>query len=79
MRERVISIGDNLDTAEENWEVNLGTAALRHGLYIPDTRRRVRRSAQHSFHLGRMVQKIRFGYRKLSPEQAESGEFGRKD
>src|SRR5262249_42599524 len=75
---RVISIGDNLDTAEENWEVNLGTAALRHGLYIPDTRRRVRRSAHYSFHQGRMVQKFRYGYRKLSQEQAASGEFGPK-
>ncbi len=73
---RVISIGDNLDTADEQWEIALGTAALRHGLAIPDTRRRVRRTAQHAFHRGQMVLKYRFGYRKLSREEADSGRFG---
>jgi site-specific DNA recombinase len=69
---RVICIGDNLDTAEEGWEVALGTATLRHGLQIPDTRRRVKRTAHHSFHEGAMVQKVRYGYRKLSEEEAAS-------
>src|SRR4051812_45109500 len=73
---RVICIGDNLDTAEDGWEVALGAAALRHGLYIPDTRRRVRRTAHHSFHKGGMVQKVRFGYRKLTEQEAASGEPG---
>ncbi len=76
---RVICIGDNLDTADENWEISMGAAALRHGLHIPDTRRRVRRTATHSFHKGGMVQKIRFGYRKLTPEEAASAHFGPKD
>lgn len=75
---RVIAPGDNLDTAEDNWEVNLAAAALRHGLHIPDTRRKVLRTADHSFHHGGMVQKVRFGYRKLTPEEADSGEFGPK-
>lgn len=69
---RVIAPGDNLDTWEDNWEVNLGAAALRHGLHIPDTRRRVRRTATQSFHKGGMVQKVRFGYEKLTPEEAKS-------
>ncbi len=76
---RVICIGDNLDTADENWEITMGAAALRHGLHIPDTRRRVRRTATHSFHKGGMVQKIRYGYRKLTPEESASGNFGPKD
>jgi len=76
---RVICVGDNLDTADENWEITMGAAALRHGLHIPDTRRRVRRTATHCFHNGGMVQKIRYGYRKLSPEEAASGAFGPKD
>ena len=76
---RVICIGDNLDTADENWEITMGAAALRHGLHIPDTRRRVRRTATHSFHKGGMVQKIRYGYRKLTPDEAASGHFGPKD
>lgn len=75
---RVICIGDSLDTAEDGWEVTMGTAALRHGLAIPDTRRRVRRTASHSFHRGGMVMKFRFGYRKLSEEEAEAGRFGPK-
>lgn len=78
MGTRVICIGDNLDTADENWEVTMGAAALRHGLYIPDTRRRVRRTATHSFHNGGLVQRVKFGYRKLSAEEAASGEFGPK-
>ncbi len=73
---RVICPGDNLDTSDDNWEVAMGTATLRHGLHIPDTRRRVRRTAIHSFHGGGMVQKVKFGYRKLTVEQAASGEYG---
>jgi len=76
---RVICIGDNLDTADENWEITMGAAALRHGLHIPDTRRRVRRTATYAFHKGGMVQKIRYGYRKLTPEESASGHFGPKD
>ena len=76
MGTRVICIGDNLDTADENWEITMGTAALRHGLHIPDTRRRVRRTATHAFHTGGMVQKVRFGYRKVTKEEAESGHSG---
>ena len=64
-RTRVICIGDNLDTADENWEITMGAASLRHGLHIPDTRRRVRRTATHAFHKGGMVQKVKYGYRKL--------------
>src|SRR5579863_2695829 len=75
---RLISVGDGLDTADENWEVLLGAAALRHGLHIPDTRRRVRRTATHSFHCGGMTMKIKFGYRKLTKEEAASGQFGPK-
>jgi hypothetical protein len=73
---RVICIADNLDTADEHWEVNLSTAAIRHGLFIPDTCRRVRRTATDVFHRGGMVQRVRYGYRKLSREEADSGQFG---
>jgi len=78
MGTRVISIGDNLDTADENWEVTMGAATLRHGLHIPDTRRRVRRTATHAFHKGGMVQRIRYGYRRLTREEAASGDHGPK-
>lgn len=73
---RILCLADNLDTATENWELMLGAAGLRHGLVVSDTRRRVRRTATHSFHGGGMVMKVRFGYRKLTKEEAMSGEFG---
>lgn len=73
---RVICPGDQLDTFEDNWEVTLAAATIRHGLHIPDTRRRVRRTADYSFRHGGMVQKVRYGYRKLSKEEAASGQFG---
>jgi site-specific DNA recombinase len=77
-RTRLIAPGDNLDTGEENWEVALAIAVTRHGLFIPDVRRKVRRTATYSFHLGGMVTKYRFGYRKLSKEEAASGQYGPK-
>ncbi len=73
---RVIALGDGLDTTDPNWEVIMHVAAVRHGLYIPDTRRRVRRTATFSFHRGGMVIKYPPGYRKLSKEEANSGQFG---
>ena len=73
---RLICIADNLDTADENWEIMLGAATLRHGMTVPDVRRRVRRTATHAFHRGGMVLKVKYGYRKLSEEEAASGEFG---
>ncbi|PHR90016.1 MAG: hypothetical protein COA78_35480 [Blastopirellula sp.] len=73
---RLICIADGLDTADDNWEMMLSTAALRHGLYVPDTRRRVKRTATHAFNLGGMVLKCKAGYLKLSREKALTGEFG---
>ncbi|MBA3480193.1 MAG: recombinase family protein [Pirellulales bacterium] len=73
---RLICIADSLDTADDSWETMLGTAALRHGLFVPDTRRRIKRKAKFAFSKGGMVQKVKFGYRKLSREEANSGEFG---
>jgi DNA invertase Pin-like site-specific DNA recombinase len=73
---RLICIADQIDTADENWETMLGTATLRHGLFIPDTRRRIKRTAKYAFHQGGMVQRVRFGYEKLSREQAATGDRG---
>ncbi|MBW3595717.1 MAG: recombinase family protein [Planctomycetes bacterium] len=56
--------------------MNLSTAAIRHGLFVPDTCRRVRQTATEAFYRGGMVQRVRYGYRKLSQEEADSGEFG---
>lgn len=73
---RLIAVADNLDTADPNWETALALAAVRHGFAVPDARRRVSRSAIFSFRKGGNVQRIRFGYRKLTKEEAQSGTFG---
>jgi DNA invertase Pin-like site-specific DNA recombinase len=73
---RVICVADGLDTADENRETMMHAAALRHGLHVPDTRRRVRRTASYAFSRGGMVQKARYGYRKLTAAEAASGRSG---
>jgi hypothetical protein len=73
---RFIAVHDCIDTTEESWEVMMHAAALRHGLEVPTTRRRVRRKATYSFSKGGMVAKIKFGYARLSREEAASGKFG---
>ena len=75
---RVICIGDRIDTAEDGWEVMMHTACLRHGMTVPETKRRVNRKATHAFENGGMVTRVRYGYSKLTKEQADSGEFGPK-
>jgi site-specific DNA recombinase len=75
---RFISLADQIDTADENWEVMMHTAALRHGLAVPDARRRVRSKAAFSFANGGWVQKVKYGYRKLTKDEANRGEFGPK-
>lgn len=73
---RCICFNDGLDTADDTWESVLQLATARHGLHIPDTRKRVRRTATHAFRQGGMVLHAHFGYRKLTAEQTDSGEFG---
>jgi hypothetical protein len=75
---RVIAVGDGFDTANEHWFESLMAAPLRHGMHVADTRRRVRRSATYSFKLGGMVTHVGFGHRKLTKEEAMSGQFGPK-
>lgn len=73
---RFIAVHDNLDTAEEGWQTALTIASVRHGLVVADTKRRENRSAEYAFERGGQVTKVRFGYRKLSREEAASGQFG---
>jgi DNA invertase Pin-like site-specific DNA recombinase len=73
---RLISVNDNLDTAEEDWEIVLQIAMVRHGFAATDARKKVNRTATYAFHKGGDVKKVPFGYRKLSKEEAASGEFG---
>jgi len=75
---RLICLGDAIDTACPEWEPRLHTAVMIHGVQVPITRRRVRRTATYAFEHGGMVLKIRFGFRRLSKEEADSGEFGPK-
>jgi DNA invertase Pin-like site-specific DNA recombinase len=73
---RFISIADNIDTADPNWEIMMHAATMRHGMTVPEARRRVRRKATYSFAQGGMVLKVRYGYRKLSRDEALGGRFG---
>jgi DNA invertase Pin-like site-specific DNA recombinase len=73
---RFISVADNLDTADESWEMMLGVSTLRHGFHVPDTRRRVKRKAKYSFHNGGMVLKVKYSYVKVSKQDAKSGKYG---
>lgn len=73
---RFISIADNIDTADENWEMMTYLATLRHGMVLPELRRRIKRKATHTFSRGGMVLKVKYGYRKLSKEEAATGKFG---
>jgi site-specific DNA recombinase len=73
---RLIAINDTLDTANEDWEVLLTLATVRHGFASTDAKKRVRRTATYAFHRGGDVRKVIFGFRKLSKEEAASGQFG---
>ena len=75
---RLISIGDALDTADSNWQAIMHVSVVRHGMYIHDTQRRVRRTASHAFKHGGMVQKVPFGYRKVFEDEAAQGLTGSK-
>jgi hypothetical protein len=74
--QRFISVVDRIDTARDDWDTMLALATVRHGLTVPDAGRRVRRKANTAFEAGGMVAKIRFGYRKLTKDEAKSGQFG---
>jgi len=73
---RLIAVWDGLDTASDGWETPANIAILKHGITVPETRRRVKRKATHTFNNGGMVLKVKFGYRKLSKEEAASGTRG---
>ena len=73
---RLICTGDGVDTMEPNWEPILAAAVMRHSMTVPETRRRVKRTVTYAFHHGGMAIKIRFGYRRLTPEVAVGGEHG---
>jgi len=74
---RLVSINDALDFADgDDWETTLTIAMVRHGFAAVDARKRVNRMATYAFNRGGDVKKIRFGYRKLSKAEADSGQFG---
>ncbi|MCY2928880.1 MAG: recombinase family protein [Planctomycetota bacterium] len=75
---RFITIGDNIDTAEPHWEIAAGAASLVHGTHNAHTRHRIKAKGDWAFNNGGQVTKTIFGYRKLSQEEADSGEHGPK-
>ena len=76
-RVRYIAPGDHFDTAVENWESSLALSVTRHALFVPDTRRRVKRTATFAFRHGGMVLHLPFGYRRVSADAATTGANGR--
>lgn len=63
-RTRVIAINDNVDTAEEGWELSSYFAVIRHEAYNKDTSRRIRRSLRNRFNQGGVIQELPYGYTK---------------
>jgi DNA invertase Pin-like site-specific DNA recombinase len=49
---RFISVADGIDTATENWELMAHVAILRHGMTVPEVRRRVKSKATYTFSRG---------------------------
>ncbi len=75
---RAICFADNIDTCDEGWQAAALVAIVRHGLPIPDTRRRIKRTATDSFKRGGMVLKTKAFYAKVSREDAAAGRYGPK-
>ncbi|MBT6494571.1 MAG: recombinase family protein, partial [Planctomycetaceae bacterium] len=73
---RVICVADRLDTSEEDWESAMDMASFRHSFPINDCRRRQKRKSTVGFHGGGNVQKIKYGYVRLTRDQAASGQHG---
>ena len=73
---RFISLHDNIDTAESELGVDDAhcRTAARDGR--ADRAERVRTKADYTFVRGGMVMKVKYGYRKLSKEEAAGGKFG---
>lgn len=63
-RTRVIAINDNVDTADEGWELSSYFAVIRHEAYNKDTSRRIRRSLRNRFSQGGVIQELPYGYTK---------------
>ena len=73
---RFICFVDNIDSADRGWERMMSIASMLAGMAVPEARSRVKRKASHTFAGGGMVMKVKYSYRKLSKEEAASGQFG---
>ena len=65
---RVITINDNLDTKNENWEQTAFFAAYKHASFCSETSRRIRRSHRNRFKQGAIVLEMQYGYIKPHPK-----------
>lgn len=61
---RLIAINDHLDTAQDNWRMSAMFATYRHEAYNFDTAKRIKRSLDHRFLQGGIINHILFGYIK---------------
>jgi DNA invertase Pin-like site-specific DNA recombinase len=74
---RLIALNDQVDTAQPNWHLLAGFAAMRHEMYNEDTSKRIRRSQRNRFQQGGVVQTVVFGY--LKPPGAKTDGELQKD
>ena len=69
LRQQFLSYHDNVLKSSV---ATIGAVALRHGLHIPDTQRRVRRTANHTFHRGGISQPLA-GFTVTKPVGRQDG------
>ncbi len=67
---RLVCPGDNIDTSRDDWFTAALMAAMRHGMYIPDTLRRLKRTADDAFDIGGQVIFAPPGYEEVSAADA---------
>jgi hypothetical protein len=74
---RVIALGDNVDTAEDDWEDNATFATWHHRRSNKDTSRRIKRTFNNRFNDGGILNDIGVGY--IKPPGCKSDRDVRKD
>lgn len=61
---RLIAINDQVDTGQEDWELNTYFASMRHQIYNKDLGRRIRRTHRNRFDQGGILTSVPYGYLK---------------
>ena len=70
---RFLCLGNNIETADDNWKFQMSAAFLVSGMIV---RKRVLRKATSIFERGGMGMLVRQSYRKLTKKEVQSGLLG---